>query len=153
MKRKFLCLLLLTLVGCTTTSIPSYLQDKNPYKKRFYATFPEARAAVENVLSELGWKIAEGVDPLVYEQSDVNDLSDQQILLVTDVRQTPLFVGSRYARLNIFLRSQKNISEVEIRYYTVTNVGIKNFKSYGDKGAMRRIMERIEAKLGGKSLQ
>ena len=153
MKKILVLVLAVCVAGCSTAQIPPYVADKNPLKKRFYATFATARPAVEKALQELGWTVAEAVDPLVYEQSETNDLTEQQLLLVTNVRQTPRLLTPRYARLNVFLRSQKNVSEVEIRYLTITSVAVKNFNNYGDAAILGSIMARIEAALGGKILE
>jgi hypothetical protein len=142
-----LVMLLLLNIGCTSVQIPGYLKDSNPYSKRFYSDFAKTRAATEEVLHQLGWKVAERLDPLVYEQAVVNDLDEERELLVTEARQMPLFIGTRYARMNIYIRSKKDISEVEIRYLTITSMLFKNFTSYRNNAAAERIFTRIEEHL------
>lgn len=141
---------LLYCAGCASVQIPGYVQNKNPYSQRFYADFVKTRAATEAALQELGWKVAERLDPLVYEQSAVNDLDEAKELWVTEARQIPLFIGTRYARVNVYIRSKKDISEVEIRYLTITSMFFKNCTSYRNKAAAERILKRIEQKLAAK---
>lgn len=149
MKKWIAMLLVFALAGCTSTGIPTYIPDQKASKKRFYATFSEAQSGVEKALEDLGWTVEKTMAPSVYEKNETNDLTERELLFVTEVRQTSFFLGTRYARMNIFLRSQKNISEIELRYITVTSTFIKTFRNYGDNATLKRIMERIEAELGG----
>lgn len=153
MKKMIGLVLIMVVAGCSAAITPPYIQDKNPFKKRFYATFGEARVAIERTLKDSGWQIAEAVDPVVYEQSDTNDLTENQLLMVTEQKTTSLWTGSRYSRLNVFLRSQKNISEVELRYFTVRHTAVRNFRRYGDKKVLEKIMGRIESALDGKVVE
>jgi len=143
MKRIFLILVLFCL-GCTTTRIPAYIQDKNPYVKRFPAGFEATSAAVEQTLADMGWEIDETTDPIVYEQDRINDLDEKQVLLLTTIRQTGMFLGTRYAKMNIYLRSKKEVSEVELRYVTITVTPLKTLTSYRNDSAAQRILDHVE---------
>ncbi len=134
---------LVFLTGCATTDIPSYLQPKKPYVKRYYAKYEKSLETVKATLGELGWTLEESTDPGVYEHTRFNDLDENQLLLVTSVRPTPMFVGTRYARMNIYLRSKKDVTEVEVRYLTTTSTALKNFSTYNNDSAVRRFFERL----------
>ena len=130
------------LCGCTTAQIPQYLADKHPYKKQFYANYDAALKAAKSALSELGWQLAGEGDPAVYEVGAPRE--GQQIILFTEVRQTAMFLGSRYARMNIILRFQSNGTEIEVRYLTINSVPFKNIESFKNESAAHRVFERID---------
>jgi len=143
MKKLFLVLALLC-VGCATTRIPAYIQDINPYVKRFPAGYDVTSAAVEQALADMGWEIDDTTDPIVYEQDRINDLDEKQVLMLTTIRQTSMFLGTRYAKMNVYLRSKNEISEVELRYVTITVTPLKTLTSYRNDSAAKRIFEHIE---------
>lgn len=144
MKNFILLISLVVLGGCATTDIPSYLQPKKPYIKRYYSSYDKTLPAVKNLLSELGWSVEESTDPGVYEHTRFNDLDENQLLLVTAVRPTPMLVGTRYARMNIYLRSKKDVSEVEVRYLTTTSTALNNFSTYNNDSAVKRFFNRLD---------
>ena len=144
----FLLVLGLTL-GCSSTNIPNYVKDKHPYKKIFYADFDQAVDATKKTVEELGWIVTKSTDPGVYEQNRATESETaRQILLFTEVRQTALFLGSRFAKMNIFLRSiSKNETEIEIRYLTVTSVTFKDVYSYRKDSFVNKVFKLIDEKL------
>jgi len=144
MKKISLILALMFLTGCATTSMPSYLQPKKPYIKRYYSNYEKTLPSVKSVLAELGWVLEESTDPGVYEHTRFNDLDENQLLLVTVVRPTPMLVGTRYARMNIYLRSKKELSEVEVRYLTTTSTALNNFSTYNNNSAVKRFFTRLD---------
>lgn len=141
---KIVLLALMFLSGCSTTQIPNYLQPKKPYIKRYDANYDQALRTMEETLAGLGWKIEEKTDPGVYEHTRADDLDENQVLIFTEVRPTPMFVGTRYARMNIYLRSKKNVSEVEVRYLTTTSTALKNFSTYNNDSAVKRLFARLD---------
>ncbi len=150
MLRKFAIFLsFLVLVGCTTVNIPNYIQDKNPYKKTFYANFDKTSENVETVLSDLGWKVKDKADPGVFQQSKtIEGAAVKQILLFTEIRQTSLFIATTYSRVNIYLRElEPNSTEVEIRYVVVTSTPIKTFYNYRKDFLANRFFKQLEEKL------
>ena len=144
MNKAISLLAVMFLAGCATTSMPSYLQPKKPYVKRYYAKYDQSLTAVKKVLTELGWTVEESTDPGVYEHTRFNELDENQILVVTSVRPTPMVVGTRYARMNIYLRSKKDMSEVEVRYLTTTSTALNNFSTYNNDGAVKRFFIRLD---------
>ncbi|MFA5087443.1 MAG: hypothetical protein WC552_00245 [Candidatus Omnitrophota bacterium] len=150
--KKFLLILLafLTCSGCVSARIPKYLGNDFPYKQRFYFSFEQVVSATQETLKDLGWQIEETADPAVYEQVfSLPGADKKQILIFTSIRQTPLFIGTRYAKMNIFLgESGDNNTEMEIRYLTVNSVLFKNFESYKNESAVKRILEHISKSLG-----
>lgn len=142
--RKFLIVVSLFFLGCATANIPIYLPEKKPYAKRFYADYDAILSATETTLKDLGWSIEDQVNPSVYEAARSTDLNEKQLLVVTAVRQLPFFVGTRYARINIFLRSRAGISEVEIRYLTVSTIAFMKMRDYSNDAESRRIFGKID---------
>jgi hypothetical protein len=142
--RKGLMITLLFLFGCTAATIPIYLPEKKPYVKRFYADYDAILLATEATLKDLGWEIEDKVSPSVYEAARASDLNEKQLLIITQVRQFPFFVGTRYARMNIFLRSRAGISELEIRYLTLSTVTFKKMKDYSNDAEIKRIFGKVE---------
>lgn len=148
MKNNFLIFFCFLLIGCTTTNIPSYIQNKNPYEKEFYADFDAVFKAAQESLKELGWEIVKTSDPSEYERFPVVENAGRQTLLFTEVRQTSMFIGSRYARINVYLREvSENSTTMEIRYLTVTSLVFKNFTNYKNDAAVTRLFDYIEKKL------
>jgi len=135
--------------GCTSITVPEYIQDKNPYKHKFYASFDNVLEASVQVLEESGWKVAKESDPAVFERSQSGIDSNQSILLFSKVRQNALFLGTRYARINVYLRSSENqdITEVEIRYITINSTLLKTFENYNHDHAVSRLFSKIEGRL------
>ncbi|MCK5581670.1 MAG: hypothetical protein KAJ18_10420, partial [Candidatus Omnitrophica bacterium] len=99
MKKILLGLLLVVCAGCTTVYIPAYVQDVNPYKKRFYANHDRSLAATMQALNETGWEIEGRMDPAIYEKIRNTDLDEQEILLTTTVRNFPLLLGVKYGKM------------------------------------------------------
>ncbi|MBI5416084.1 MAG: hypothetical protein HZA29_04640, partial [Candidatus Omnitrophica bacterium] len=99
----------------------------------------------------LGWEISKKTDPAVFERNrDQSGAQVKQVLLFTDVREMPLVLGTRYARMNIYLQSSapgENSTDVELRYLTVTSVSLKSFHNYRNDGYARKLFERIESRL------
>ena len=139
------------LAGCASIFLPAYLQDKNPYIRRFYSNYDESLEAINKTLKDFGWESDKALDPLVYERQHATDLDEQQTLILTKTRQTPMFIGTRYARMNIYLRSKKGISEIEIRYLTTTDLFFRGLKSYRNDSATNRIFTHLEELLHQKS--
>ncbi|MFA5260963.1 MAG: hypothetical protein WC450_07040, partial [Candidatus Omnitrophota bacterium] len=82
------CLLIFISGGCAKAYVPHYLQSRNPYVRRFHAGFETARRAVILALAEEGWIVQEETDPVVYERHPFNDLDAQQVLLISNDRET-----------------------------------------------------------------
>ena len=142
--KKFLWLVvLISCVGCVTVKIPKYLQDQFPYKKKFYANFDDTLTATQQALKEAGWRITETANPSVFEQGpSATDASAKQILLFTEVRQTPLFLSSRYMSLNIYVRQAADGTDVEIRYISFTPALFKNIQSYKNDVVVYKIFDK-----------
>jgi len=134
--------------GCVSASIPHYLKDDFPYKKEFLAGYSDTLRATEQALKELGWKIGQTSKPAVYEQDSVSQQdADQEVLIFTSIRQTAMFLGTRYSKMNIYVRKVSQGTEVEIRYITVTSTIFKAFENYQNEGAAKKVLEHIEKAL------
>ena len=149
MKKCSIFVLVLALSGCTSVTIPNYIQDKSPYKKIYYASFDRVYASSVKVLEELGWKIEKESDPALFERGRVaGDKTQEQKLLFTEIRQFSFFLGSKYTRLNLYLKVNPDKAvEVEIRYLKVTSVLFKNIYNYKSDRFVDRIFKRIAEEL------
>ncbi|MFP4472242.1 MAG: hypothetical protein ACLFPX_00020 [Candidatus Omnitrophota bacterium] len=134
--------------GCTSTRLPNYVQAEKPFTKRVYADYESAVTAVKMTLDDLGWEIAEEAAPEVFEvETDVQDT--EQILLITELRATRMFFATRYARINVYVRSSGEISEVELRYMVVNSMAFWKPRSYGSQSLADRFFELLGKNLEG----
>ena len=142
----FLMLTCLTLASCSSVHMPSYIQDDYPYQDLIYADYDKTVDAVRDTLISLGWEITDMVDPAVYERNKILDSPyDQHTMIFTDVRQTRLFVGTRYQRMNIYLKSiDKNSTHIEVRYLTASSFLFKTFYAHKNDAVVKRIINAIE---------
>ena len=145
-KKFFLLLIIFMLSGCTTVNIPNYIQDKNPYKQTYTASFENVLMAASKALEHSGWVVTNKYDPAVFEQNkELNFSGAKQLMLSTNVRQTPFIFGTRYGRVNAYIRTiDEKSTEVEMRYVTVTSIPFKNFNSYRNDRAIKHILDSIE---------
>ena len=147
MKKISALIFLITLTsGCVSIQIPEYIQDHHPYKKEFTAAFDKTLAATKQALAGLGWRILKSYQPGVFEQTPV-PAGEEQLLLFTESKQSYRFLFSRYSRLNIYLRSLKDTTEVEIRYAVLTPLPMKSLKSYRNDRLVRQLFRQIEVQL------
>ncbi|MBF0478782.1 MAG: hypothetical protein HQL26_04810 [Candidatus Omnitrophica bacterium] len=146
------CAILLT--GCSTASVPKYLQSKNPYVKRFYGNYDQTLDAVRSAMKETGWAIEKEVPPTIYEYSTSSEFGDKrQLLILSNVRATPYFVGTRYSRINVYIREgSADQTEVELRYLKVNSFPFKGFYRYGRKEFSQTFFDSIEKTLAGRRI-
>jgi len=139
---------LLPLCGCANISVPNYVKDVHPYKRLFYVPFEDVRDAAERTLGDFGWTIARESDPALFEMDRTSGHGGPQTLMFTEIRQTSFFIGSKYTRLNAFLRVLPDgATEVEMRYLGVSNIVFRKSYDYRNDKAMRRILDKIEEKV------
>ena len=150
MKKTIFLLVVALLAGCVSVKVPKYVADKSPYKKKFYADFETTFAAAQEALKEGGWKISDVKHPSVFEQGAVLEGEEKQALIFTEIRQTPLFLSSRYMSLNVFVRPADNGTEVEIRYLSVVPALFKNRESYKNDAVVNKVFNRISEILENK---
>ncbi len=126
-----------------------YLQDKNPYTREYYASYDQTLRVVKKVLKNNNWKIAKTTDPSVYEevQSERHPASKQTIIL-TELKETSMFLYSRYTQLNVYVRSLQNATEVEIRYGVITALPLKQLRGYRNDHYANRLLDQIATALG-----
>jgi hypothetical protein len=135
------------LIGCTSTQIPVYLKDRKPSAQRFYADHQRVVAASKQALTDLGWMIENEMEPQVFEVDPERQVKES-ILLVTEIRETRFFLGTRYARMNIFVNSSGEVSEVEMRYVVISDVAFLKSKAYGNRKIASRFFELVKKNLG-----
>ena len=151
--KSFLFFLLVgaVLSGCSTVSLPKYVPDEHPYKQLYYASFDETLDAVTQVLDKFHWTVTEKTYPSLFERNrDVAaDGSRQQALIFTEVRTTMFGLGTRYSRVNVYLRSvAANETEVEVRYVTVTSIPFKTFYDYKKNKTVNAMLKKLADILG-----
>jgi len=146
MKKWLTILVCVFLTGCSTVDIPNYIKDDHPYNKIFYADYDTIVASTLESLNAAGWKVSKKTDPVIYEGSRVlDDPMGKQVLIFTNLRQNALILATRYRRINVYIRTvNKNATEVEIRYVTITSTSLKNFTSYKKDRAVERLFQKID---------
>lgn len=147
MRKLSISFLILFLAGCSTTVIPEYLQERGPYSRRVYGDHPKILSAVKQSLEDMGWAIEKEADPADYEQAFEKNPQGEQILIITGTRATPMFLGTRFARMNIYIRCGNDVADIQVRYMTITSAFFQNFKSYRNDAAVERFLTRIEEQL------
>ena len=120
------------LVGCSAIQVPSYVKDTNPYIYTLYEPYHEVLPATQQALEDNGWKLQSTADPSIFEQNKVTyDPTVEQIVLISEVKDIPLFLGTRHARVNVFLTStDQQTTNMEIRYLTVNSILFGQFENY-----------------------
>ena len=147
-KQIFTFILIFSFTGCASVVVPNYIQDKNPYKHKFYASFEKTLEATLSAVQETGWTVEQQTDPSVFERVENGKFDKKQTLLITGIRKMGFFVGTRYAKLNIYIRTGSgNVSEVEIRYLSVNSTLVKNFHNYKHDKSAERLFLYIESAL------
>ena len=146
--KRFLFVLILPVIffsGCATARIPAYLVDQKPFTERFFTDHQRTLHAVQQALNELGWNIEQEMEPGIFEiQPGYSGW--KKTLLITNVR----IVGRTlvcHERMNIYVRSHEDISEVEIRIFKVKNWGIFKTKSFGNKKIAGNFFQLIQKNL------
>ena len=144
MRKFFWIFMAIMLTGCVTVKIPKYLQDKFPYQKTYYSPYEETLTAVRQALADSGWKVSEVSSPMAFEQGEVQkEAEGKQVLIFTEVRQTPLFLSSRYLNLNAYVRASDDGTDVEIRYLGITPMLFKHSQNYRNDAVVNKIFDRI----------
>ena len=144
LKKWLIPVIVVTLCGCVTVKTPTYIKDPSKYKKEFFASYEKTLEAVQQALEDNGWKISGMTDPGVYEQQPTDTTGTRkQILIFTEVRQTPLILLSRFMNLNVYLRTTDTGTEVEIRYSLVTSMLVRNTYSSTNDAVVNKILNRI----------
>jgi hypothetical protein len=146
MRRALILIAAIGIMGCVTVEMPKYIHEDFPYRQDFSAGFEPTFYATVETLKELGWSITETTDPAAFDPG-MKD-KRRQILIFTQIRQTPLFLISSYSSLNAYLREMdKDRTQVEIRYLYVMPLPFKNRSSYQNDPLIKKIFNRITEKL------
>lgn len=142
-------LVLFGLIGCTTVNIPNYIKDDHPYTHLVYADFNAAIEATTQALADSGWVVIDQSDPTVFEHSSIQHEGGRETLLFTDIKERSFFLGTRYSRINVYLRStsQPNETELELRFIAISSLTFAEMKKYKNPRAAAKIIEDIEKHL------
>ena len=148
MRKMFFSVLCLAVIvsGCTVVQVPMYLPDDKVFTQRVYVDFETALNAVRMAVADFQWDVSSEVPPEMYEV-DSESQTEKEILLITDIKNTHLFVGSRYARMNIYIRSTGAVSEIEFRYMVVNSMVVWKPRTYGSQNLADRFFARVESHL------
>ncbi|MBF0484660.1 MAG: hypothetical protein HQL25_08170 [Candidatus Omnitrophica bacterium] len=154
LKKWLIIMCAIFVAGCSTAQVPKYLQAKKPYIKRFYGSYDQVVEAVRLALKETGWTIEKEVPPTIYEYSTESEFGDKrQILILTNVNETPYFIGTRYSRINVYVREgSSDQTEVELRYLKVHSFSFKGFYRYGKRTFSQKFFDSIEKTLAGQRI-
>ena len=148
MKKFALIFLALSLFGCVSARIPQYLLDKNPYRMKYYGSHEAVKKATISSLNKQGWKVKDTADPRVYEESD--NTAKKQLLIFTEVKRASFFFGTRYRKMDVYLRSGVDSTDVEVRYLVANSTPIKTFYNYKNDEAVKKFFDEIQNQLDKK---
>lgn len=148
MKKIVSIVVLLSVMGCTSLQIPVYIPEEKPFTQRFYAGYPRVVSAVRQALTDQGWSIDRELEPRVFELAVPGAQEGDSVLLVSGIRESRMFFATRYARLNVYIFSKEDVSDVELRYLGVNSVVFFKSKNFGDKDFAKRLFKRMEELLG-----
>lgn len=142
-------LFLVCLSGCATVSIPNYIKDDHPYTRTVYADFDQARAAAGKALQDSGWVVVDATDPTVFEHSSIQDEGGREILLFSDIKELPFILGTRYSRVNVYLRStsRPKETEIEVRVLTIKSLTFMELRKHKQPRVADKIFADIEKHL------
>jgi hypothetical protein len=134
----------LGVVGCAPAVLPTYIQDKYSYIRRFHAGYEEALTVIHRVLTESGWVVERKLNPAVYERRDAGDLDEQRLMIITEEKIFSRWFGKRRARMNIFLQSKGRVSAIEIRIIYKESFGVWPGLDYRQDKLINKILARID---------
>jgi len=149
MRRIAAIFLILMLAGCVTVKVPKYLQDEFPYRQSFAANFDQTFTATLKALKETGWRVSETTSPAMMAPRDVSDKEKRyQVMIFTELKQSPLFLASSYESLNVLVSSaDATHADVEIRYLMMTALPFKTVNSFQNDRLVKKIFKKIATQL------
>lgn len=146
MKSLVLALLIFSILGCVTVNVPKYIHEDFPYRQDFSAGFDDTFNATSKVLRELGWKITETANPASFDPRNADQR--KQVLIFTEIRQTPMFLSTSYASLNVYLREMDtDRTQVEVRYLYVLPLPLRDHNRYQNDPLVKKIFNKISENL------
>lgn len=136
------------MTGCAPLSLPRYIPSRNVETQRFYAGYERVLPAVRQAMQEMGWQVAQEADPNVFEIGNADHQADQAILFISEPRPGQALWGSRQARLNIYIYSQGEVSDMEIRRLEVRRGWILRARRFGAPDEIQDFFARVRGLLG-----
>jgi hypothetical protein len=132
--------------GCASVQMPGYISRvDHHYHRKIYTTFEKIVSSTMFVLKNKGWTIVNEVDPSIYERDNRYDNNGyQNLLIMTNVKKR--FYHLTGMRLNVFIHSMANTSDVEIRYEAKTSL-VKQFISAHNDRVVEDILDAVEKDL------
>ena len=147
----FVLIIILTgmLHGCGSIPITDYIPSTHdPYKRKYYSDFKSVVETVKDVLKQNEWTIAAEDDPSVYERrSPSNDAQAKSVVLFTDIRSNWRLIYARHTHMNVFIFSDGDTTEVDVRYSSQIATVFRQFHRYRNDKLIRRILDKIEESL------
>jgi len=141
------CLLVLV-TGCAPLSLQAYIPSKNSELQRFYAGYERVLPAVRQAMCERGWPIAQETDPDVFEVVNAEKRADQAMLFISEPRREKALWGSRQARLNIYIHSQGEVSDMEVRQVELRRGWFLRSRRFGAPDDTPAFFKRVQDLLG-----
>lgn len=148
MKKILFLFLLGSIIGCSTVQIPSYVKDEKSFEERFYANHDRVKSAVSQALTDMGWVVDRELDPNIFEMNPGYEDYEEGVLLITKVRRTWMLVTSRYIRMNVYIFSNNDVSQVEMRYLAINDMFFFKPRSYGSENMAERLFSLVKKYLG-----
>jgi|GEM_PF-5124096 len=140
--------LLVFMTGCAPLSLPRYIPSRNVETQRFYAGYERVLPAARQAMQEMGWQMAQEADPNIFEIGNADNQADQAILIISEPRPERALWGSRQARLNIYIYSQGEVSDMEIRRLEVCRGWILRTRRFGAPDEIQAFFKRVRDLLG-----
>ena len=146
---KFFFLFILSVIttGCSSVQIPQYIPDEAPYKKTFYAPYDNVMSATKKALDRLGWTISQVTNPAIYEANKDFENFSKQALIFTEIKQYSRIFFTKYVKINVYLISQNEGTDIEVRYMKINSYPFKSFKSYKNASLAKKLFQRISRDL------
>ncbi len=136
-----LVILAVTAASCAPTVVSGYIPDRRGATRRVYANFETTREAVRSALGELGWEIEEEASPDLFE---FRPRAGAGCLIVTRDRRSSWWAGERRERMNIYIDSVDDVSEVEVRIRRYRRGIVFRSLGYGDPRTVEQVFSLIQ---------
>jgi hypothetical protein len=140
----FILIISILFVGCTTVSIPQYLEMEHAYQRQFSANFDQVLSAALETLSKFGWRIDREEASYLIDNAQENENQRRQVVLFTRIKQKALFLASRYSSLNVIIKELDQSVSVQIVYFSVLSTAFRNTETYKNDDLVNNMFSHIQ---------